>query len=466
MKQHPMTVALRKNVPAKTTTITLVDKSGFKAFAAGLPAATRRWLDTIGFVGAADRHVLLPDDAGHMAQVIAGVQDVADPFVLSALPGELPAGDYRLSSDGLQLDPSLAAMSWQLGTYAFDRYKPRRRAPAGLVIATSTAARRGLVMAQGIGLARDLINTPAEHMGPDELAGAVKALAKVHGAGFRQIVGEQLLKKNFPAIHAVGRASARAPRLIELHWGKPAHPLVSIVGKGVCFDSGGLDIKGADGMRLMKKDMGGAANALGLAAMVMALQLPVRLQLLIPAVENAISGNAYRPGDVIGTRAGLQIEIGNTDAEGRVILSDALAYAAEAAPALIIDLATLTGAARVALGPQLPALFCRDMATGRALVDLGLEHQDPLWHMPLWAPYKAGIESSVGDIVNTGRNTMAGAINAALFLEYFVPAHQHWLHVDLFGWSDTARPGRPIGGEAQGIRTLLAHLEQRFGAGR
>lgn len=466
MKQQHMTVALKKIIPAKTTAITLVDKSGFAAFAAGLPATTRRWLDAIGFTGSADRHVLLPDDQGGMAQVIAGIDDGHDPFVLSALPGELPPGDYRLSSEGLQVAPCMAAMSWQLGAYVFDRYKPRRRAPAGLLMPTSAAARRGLAMAQAVAMARDLINTPAEHMGPEELADAAKTLAKIHGAQFRQIVGEQLLKKNFPAIHAVGRASARAPRLIELQWGKPSHPRVSVVGKGVCFDSGGLDIKGADGMRLMKKDMGGAANALGLAAMVMALQLPVRLQLLIPAVENAISGNAYRPGDVIGTRAGLQIEIGNTDAEGRVILSDALAYAAESAPALIIDLATLTGAARVALGPQLPALFCRDMATGRALVDLGLEHQDPLWHMPLWAPYKAGIESSVGDIVNTGRNAMAGAINAALFLEYFVPAHQHWLHVDLFGWSDTARPGRPIGGEAQGIRTLLAYLEQRFGAGR
>jgi leucyl aminopeptidase len=466
LKQQPMSVALKKTVPAKTTAITLVDKSSFSSFAAQLSSKTRNWLDTIGFIGAADRHVLLPDDDGRMAQVIAGIIDVHDPFALSALPGELPPGDYRLSGEGLQLDPSVAAMSWQLGAYAFDRYKPRRRVPAGLMLPAGAAARRGLLMAQAVGLARDLINTPAEHMGPQELAEAAQTLAKLHGADFRQIVGEQLLKKNFPAIHAVGRASVRAPRLIELKWGKPSHPLVSIVGKGVCFDTGGLDIKGADGMRLMKKDMGGAASALGLAAMVMALKLPVRLQLLIPAVENAIAGNAYRPGDVIGTRAGLQIEIGNTDAEGRVILSDALAYAAESAPALIIDLATLTGAARVALGPQLPALFCRDMATGRALVDLGLEHQDPLWHMPLWAPYKAGIESSVGDIVNTGRNAMAGAINAALFLEFFVPAHQHWLHVDLFGWSDTARPGRPVGGEAQGIRTLLAYLEQRFGAGR
>ncbi len=459
-----MTVELKKTVPAKTTPITLVDKTSFTTMAGQLPAATRHWLDTVGFAGAADSHVLLPDTQGGLAQVLAGISHLGDPFVLSALPSALPPGQYALSGEGLVPDPAQAALSWQLGAYTFDRYKPRRRAPAELLLPSSGATRRGLAMAQAITMARDLINTPAEHMGPEDLADAAQALARQHGAKMRQVVGDQLLKKNFPAIHAVGRASTRAPRLIELHWGKPSHPLVSIVGKGVCFDSGGLDIKGADGMRLMKKDMGGAASALGLAAMVMALKLPIRLHLLIPAVENAIAGNAYRPGDVIRTRKGLQIEIGNTDAEGRVILCDALAYAAESSPELIIDLATLTGAARIALGPQLPALFCRAMDTARTLVDLGLDNEDPLWHMPLWGPYKGGIESSVGDIVNTGRNAMAGAINAALFLEYFVPPQQDWLHVDLFGWNDQARPGRPVGGEAQGIRTLLAYLEQRFAA--
>jgi len=290
----------------------------------------------------------------------------------------------------------------------------------------------------------------------------VKLVARQHGATFKQIVGDKLLTAGFPAIHAVGRAAVRAPRLIELNWGRPKDPKVVIVGKGVCFDSGGLDIKGADGMRLMKKDMGGAANALGLAQMVMALGLPVRLQLLIPAVENAIAGNAYRPGDVFKTRAGLHIEIGNTDAEGRVVLCDALAYGAEGRPALMIDLATLTGAARVALGAQLPALFCRRMELARALVDRGLALHDPLWHLPLWKPYHAGIESDVADLVNTGRNALAGAINAALFLEDFVPADLDWLHIDLFAWNDTARPGRPVGGEGQTLRTLLDYIETRF----
>ncbi len=457
-----MTVRLRKTVPAKAINITLVDLLSFPQLAERLPAQTRRWLGSVGFTGVADTHVLVPDDQGDLAQVLAGVSHVGDPYALSALPTGLPAGVYTLAGDGLMIEPSRAALSWQMGAYGFDRYKPRRRPPAELCLPASVSAQRGLIEAQAITLARDLINTPAEHMGPEELADAVSTLARQHGARVRQVVGNQLLKKNFPAIHAVGRASTRAPRLIEMLWGRPSNPLVSIVGKGVCFDSGGLDIKGADGMRLMKKDMGGAANALGLAAMVMALKLPIRLQLLVPAVENAIAGNAYRPGDVIRTRKGLHIEIGNTDAEGRVILSDALAYAAETAPQLIIDLATLTGAARVALGPQLPALFCRSMDTARALVDLGLVQGDPLWHMPLWGPYRAGIESTVGDIVNTGRNPMAGAINAALFLEHFVPQQQDWLHIDLFGWNDNARPGRPVGGEAQCMRTLLVYLEQRF----
>jgi leucyl aminopeptidase len=302
-------------------------------------------------------------------------------------------------------------------------------------------------------------------MGPAELAEAVRLVARQHGAKLKLVVGDALLKAGFPAIHAVGRAAdaARAPRLIELSWGNPKHPLLSLVGKGVCFDTGGLDLKSAEGMRLMKKDMGGAANALGLAQMVMTLKLPVRLQLLIPAVENAVAGNAYRPGDVLRTRSGLHIEIGNTDAEGRVILCDALAYAAESKPALLIDLATLTGAARTALGPALPALFCRDTALARELVDAGLALQDPLWHMPLWNDYHAGIESGVADIVNTGRNAMGGAISAALFLADFVPAQQPWLHIDLFAWNDQSRPGRPLGGEAQTLRTLLAHLEARFG---
>ncbi len=456
-----MTVLLKR--PVRTATpIHCVESAGLAAALRAAPAATRRWLKAVGFTGAPDTHALVPAADGGLLEVWAGVRAADHPWALAALPMALPPGRYRLADDGLAIDTQAAAMSWELGAYRFDLYKPAPREPAALMLASSPAAQRGLLLAAVIASTRDLVNTPAEHMGPQELAQAVALVAQQHGASFKQTVGDALLKANFPAIHAVGRAATRAPRLIELTWGDPKHPRLTLVGKGVCFDNGGLNIKGADGMRQMKKDMGGAANALGLAQLVMALKLPLQLQLLIPAVENAIAGNAYRPGDVFKTRNGLHIEIGNTDAEGRVILCDALAYGAEGRPDLMIDLATLTGAARVALGAQLPALFCRDTALARELVDSGLALHDPLWHLPLWRGYHGGIESDIADIVNTGRGALAGAINAAIFLEDFVPADLPWLHIDLFAWNDAARPGRPVGGEAQTLRTLLAYLERRY----
>ena len=457
-----MTVQLRKPL-AGAIPIHLTDKASFKACTQGLPAATRQWLATTGFGGAPDTHALVPDAQGRLAAVWAGVASVAHPYALAALPRALPEGRYRLGADGLKPDLHAAALSWELGTYVFDLYKAPRRAAAALQLAPSEVASRALLLATVIAATRDLVNTPAEHMGPAELSAAVQAVARAQGARFREVVGDALLKNGFPAVHAVGRASSRPPRLIELNWGSPRHRKLTLVGKGVCFDSGGLDLKPADGMRWMKKDMGGAAHALGLATLVMALKLPVNLQLLIPAVENAVSGNAFRPGDVIKTRKGLHIEIGNTDAEGRVILCDALAYAAERNPELVIDLATLTGAARVALGPQLPGLFCRRTELARELVDRGLALEDPLWHLPLWKGYHGLIESDIADIVNTGRGPMAGAVTAALFLEDFVPEGLDWVHIDLFAWNDAARPGRPVGGEAQTLRTLLAYLEDRFG---
>ena len=464
-----MTVRLGKTTgrKARSTPIFCIDREGFAAAAATLDPLAAGWLKTTGFNGSADTHALLPAADGGLAAVWAGVRSTSDPWALALLPKALPAGLYHLAEGGCAIDPLHAAFSWELGGYTFDTYKAAKREPAELTLPLSAAARRGLILASAVAATRDLVNTPAEHLGPAALAEAVRLVAGQHAASFKQTVGDALLKARFPAIHAVGRAAepSRAPRLIELTWGKPKHPLVTLVGKGVCFDTGGLDIKGAEGMRQMKKDMGGAANALGLAQMIMALKLPVRLQLLIAAVENSISGSAYRPGDVFKTRAGIHIEIGNTDAEGRVILCDALAYGAEAQPALMIDMATLTGAARVALGPQLPALFTRSMAQARELVDLGFALQDPLWHMPLWAPYHANIESDIADIVNTGRNGMAGAVTAALFLDDFVPTGQDWMHIDLFAWNDGNRPGRPQGGEAQTLRTLLAYLEKRFGAG-
>ncbi len=457
--------------------IHLTHKAGFVAQAAALDAPTRAWLQSTGFSGAPDTHALVPGADGRLAAVWAGVRDATDPWALAALPRALPVGEYHLagstpdaktdskSDAGIALDPTAAALSWELGCYVFDVYKKPKREAATLHLHRSSDAERGLLLAAAIGSTRDLVNTPAEHMGPAQLGQALQLVARQHGARFKETVGDKLLSAGFPAIHAVGRAAEqpqRAPRLLEMNWGQPQHPRLTLVGKGVCFDSGGLDIKGADGMRWMKKDMGGAANVIGLAQMIMALRLPVQLQVLIPAVENAISGNAFRPGDVFKTRAGLHIEIGNTDAEGRVILCDALAYAAEGKPDLLIDMATLTGAARVALGAQLPALFCRDMAMARELVDLGLTERDPLWHLPLWRDYHAEIESDIADIVNTGRGGLAGAITAALFLNDFVPEGLPWLHLDLFAWNATTRPGRPVGGEAQTLRTLLAWLERRY----
>ncbi|MDP2004092.1 MAG: leucyl aminopeptidase family protein [Rubrivivax sp.] len=460
-----MTVHLVKP-PRGSVPVHAVDRDHFAALTAGLDATARRWLQTVGFTGAPDTHALLPGADGSLQAVWAGVRDANHPWALAALPKALPAGRYHLGEQGLVLDAAAAALSWELGSYTFDLYKAARREPAQLYLPSTPEAQHALIVASAMASTRDLVNTPAEHLGPGALAEAVRMVAKQHGATFRQTVGDKLLAANFPAIHAVGRAAGadagRAPRLIELNWGKAKHPLLTLVGKGVCFDTGGLDIKGAEGMRQMKKDMGGAANALGLAQMVMALKLPVRLQLLIPAVENAIAGNAYRPGDVFKTRQGLHIEIGNTDAEGRVVLCDALAYGAEGQPDLMIDMATLTGAARVALGPQLPALFCRRMDQARDLVDRGLALHDPLWHMPLWADYHGGIESDIADIVNTGKGPMAGAVTAALFLADFVPEKIDWLHIDLFAWNSEARPGRPVGGEAQTLRTLLAWLEARY----
>jgi leucyl aminopeptidase len=310
---------------------------------------------------------------------------------------------------------------------------------------------------------RDLINTPAEEMGPAELALAAEQLAAEHGARCTVLVGDELLKNNYPMIHAVGRGSARAPRLIDIVWGDPKAPKLTLVGKGVCFDSGGLDLKTAQGMRMMKKDMGGSATVLGLASAIMDAGLPVRLRVLVPAVENFVSATSYRPLDVIRTRKGLTVEIGNTDAEGRLILCDALAEADSEHPALIIDMATLTGAARVALGPELPALFVNDDATATALLDAGSAENDPFWRMPLWKPYRKLIDSKVADLNNVSESGFAGAVIAALYLAEFVSPSTPWAHIDTYAWNATSRPGRPEGAEALGLRALYAAIQRRFG---
>ena len=385
-----------------------------------------------------------------------------DLWTLAHLPLALPVGSYRLETPLDPADATALALGWAIGSYQFTRYKAAARAPARLVLPDGADAAEVARLARAVALVRDLVNTPAEDLGPADLgAKAEEIFAPLVAAGaFRRVQGEALLAQNFPLIHAVGRAG-RTPELIDFSWGDPAHRRVTLVGKGVCFDTGGLDIKPPAGMLTMKKDMGGAAHALALAALIIDAKLPVRLRVLVPTVDNAIDGTAFRPLDIIRSRKGLTVEIGNTDAEGRLVLADALTLAEEDAPDLLIDFATLTGAARVALGPELPALFTNDDALAAALADSAAAVRDPLWRLPLWDGYKAELDSKVADTNNVSPSPHNGAITAALFLQKFVAPGRAWAHVDLFAWNAAARPGRPAGGEAMTIRAFYDLLKRR-----
>ena len=441
--------------------ISVLDASELEAWLAGREPRIRAWVASSVFEAKAGAVCPIPGAAGNVERILCGRDaDTPDIWRIAALPERLPPGDYALDSGA---DPAQAALGWMLGAYRFDRYKTaEKKAQPVLGLPEGIDRKRLIATAEAVFLARDLINTPAEDMKPSDLAAAAETVAGRHGAEFRVTVGDDLLERNYPAIHAVGRAAADAPRLIDMAWGDPDRPKVTLVGKGVCFDSGGLGIKPASGMKLMKKDMGGAATVLGLAGMIMVLKLPVRLRLLIPAVENAIAGNAYRPMDVIRTRSGTTVEIGHTDAEGRVILCDALADAAGEKPDLLLDVATLTGAARVALGTELPALFCNDDELAGDILAQGEAADDPLWRLPLWPGYRKRIEGDAGDITNAPEGPFGGAITAALFLERFVDGAARWAHIDTMGWNLTARPGRPKGGEALALRALFAAIEARY----
>ncbi len=397
---------------------------------------------------------LLPESEGRLSGVLVLVENEKSFWPVGQCPFVLPEGSYYLVNE----KPDYA-LAWGLGAYQFSRYKKPTRQPALLYWDKLDDV---VPLLEAIYLTRDLINTPTEDMGPDALASAVKSLAKECNARFHEIVGDALLKQNYPAIHAVGRAGSNEPRLIDFCWGDAKHPKITLVGKGVCFDTGGLDIKPSGNMLLMKKDMGGAAHVLGLARLIMKSNLKVCLRVLIPAVENSISSNAYRPGDVIKTRKGLTVEITNTDAEGRVILADALAEAVSEKPALIIDVATLTGAARVALGTELPAVFSNNHAWVHDAVQCGVEQQDEMWRMPLFAAYKESLTSPIADLNNCPADSYGGAITAALFLNAFVPDETPWMHFDLMAWNLRAKPGRPQGGEAMCLRALFSLLKQRF----
>jgi leucyl aminopeptidase len=442
--------------------IHLVNSSGFAAFAKELSGPQRAALAGQKFTGAGYQLGIVPDGDGWFA--VGGVKDPAalSSWCLAKLAEELPGGTYRLAA----ANPGAALHGWQTAQYRFTRYRSEKTPEGPRVLLTTEvkAIEPALAEARAVALVRDLVNTPAEDLGPAELEAEAARLAKTHGATLAVTKGEAL-EREYPMVHAVGRAAARshAPRVIHLAWGDDKHPVVAIVGKGVCFDSGGLDVKPASGMLLMKKDMGGAAHALALAGLIMGGGLKVRLHCLIPAVENAIAGNAFRPGDVLKSRKGLTVEIGNTDAEGRLILGDALTRACEETPELIIDFATLTGAARVAVGPDLPALFARHDATADALLAAGIAQDDPCWRLPLHASYAEWLKSDIADTNNAHSNGFAGASVAALFLDKFVADGIDWAHFDTFAWRPAAKPGRPKGGDALGLRASWHMLKARFG---
>jgi leucyl aminopeptidase len=446
----------------KARTIHLVDKESFAAWVKRRPAEDRALIEAHGFDGKSG-FVILP--RGGEFEVVSAVKkaDGLSPWCLAKLAGSLPEGTYKLAGG----EPGKASLGWLLSQHRFDQYRSRKEEPerGARVLVTSEPAKidETVRLAEATALVRDLVNTPAADLGPAQLEEAAREEADRAGVKLRIISGEELAE-GYPLIAAVGGAASpdRAPRLIELEWGKPSDPRIAIVGKGVCFDSGGLDLKPASGMRLMKKDMGGAAHALALARLIMTERLAVRLHLLIPAVENAVSGTAYRPGDIVRSRKGTFVEIDNTDAEGRLILADALAKAVEGEPELIVDFATLTGAARVALGPDLPAFFANSDDLAAAVEQVSRDVEDPIWRMPLWEPYEEMLKSDIADFANASNTPMAGCITAALFLKKFVPDRISWAHLDTYAWRDTAKPAQPKGGDALGLRAVYAMLAGRY----
>ncbi len=439
-----------------------LNRGHWRDWLAGQPPAVRTWIEATGFSAEAGSLCLLPGETGTLERVLFG-WDENDPWSWAQLPAKLPKATYRIDAPLAAPAADWAALAWALACYQFTRYLGRKRREWPSLVWPEAARREQVASAvEALCLVRDLVNTPSSDMGPEDLAQAAAELAVRRGARLRTIVGEALLEENYPLIHAVGRASPRLPRLLDLQWGDEQAPKVTLVGKGVCFDSGGLDLKTASGMKLMKKDMGGAAHVLGLATMIIAAGLPVRLRVLIPAVENSVSGNAFRPSDVLKTRKGLSVEVGNTDAEGRLILADALAEADREKPDLLIDLATLTGAARTALGPELPAMFTPDDDLAAAILAAAEEEHDPMWRLPLWKNYRRLLDSKVADINNASDSSYAGAITAALFLQEFVSPSTPWVHFDIFAWNPHSRPGRPEGGEAMAIRALYRMIARKY----
>ncbi|MFZ1815562.1 MAG: leucyl aminopeptidase family protein [Rhizobiaceae bacterium] len=424
-----------------------------------IPADALRWARASGYRARKGELCLVPGKEGIAGAIFSmGAKNAT--LEIGRLPRLLPKGEWKL--EGFKGDLELATLAWLLGAYRFDRYRIAKPSEARLVLPDGVDGAFVQAQAEAVYITRDLINLPTNDLGPAELEQAIRDLGGRFKAKVTATRGDALLTRRFPMVHAVGRASASEPRIVDLRWGKAEHPKVTLVGKGVCFDSGGLNIKPGDSMALMKKDMGGAAHVLGLASMIMSARLPVRLRVIVPAVENSISANAFRPGDILQSRKGLTVEIGNTDAEGRLILGDALAWADEESPELLIDMATLTGAARVALGPDLPAIFTDDDSLAADLQKAGGQSSDPMWRLPLWQGYKAGLSSQVADLSHIGKGPMAGSITAALFLQHFVEKAQAWVHFDVYAWTASEKPSCPIGGEAQAIRAIYQVLKARY----
>jgi leucyl aminopeptidase len=463
IKEHRMLVHCQSLEEAAP--LWFVTKQSWPKISAGLPSPAQAFASACSFEPAPGRHLILPNSKGGIASVIFGLEAedarVRDPFLPGQLAAVLPAGVYRFANS--PYDAALTALAWELSSYRFGRYKANSSGSPKLCVPDGVDATRIERITGGVTLGRDLINRPANDMDPEALEEAVLGLARRYGTKAAVIPGDRLIQANLPLIHAVGRASAAPPRLAEFSFGDEADPKVTVVGKGVCFDSGGLDIKPESAMKLMKKDMGGAAAALALAFMIMDAGLPVRLRVIIPIVENAISGSAMRPGDIYKSRKGLTVEIGNTDAEGRLILADALALADEEAPDLLFDFATLTGAARVALGPDLPPFYTTDDALAAKIERIGAAVQDPVWRLPLWERYDKFLESQVADLNNISGTPFAGSITAALFLRRFVERAKSWAHFDIYAWNQKVAPGRPEGAEVQVARLLFDLIAEQFG---
>ncbi len=457
---------LKKKLPSSIP-VTPLNAEELAVWLAKEPAKIQAWVKNSGFTAASGAVLNIPDDKGNVSRVLFGAGKDDSLYTYADLPAKLPKNDggYFIDKPMTKERATQAALGWALGSYQFTAYKSAGKKDLASLVWPDNADKKGVKStAEAVFLVRDLVNTPANDLGPEEIADAAEKLVKsFNKASIKVIVGEELLKKNYPAIYEVGKGSPREPRLIDIRWGKEKHPLVTLVGKGVAFDTGGLNLKPGNSMYLMKKDMGGAAHVLGLAHMIMSENLPVRLRVLIPAVENSMDGNSFRPSDVIKTRKGISVEVGDTDAEGRLVLCDALAEACSEKPDLLIDFATLTGAARVALGPDLPAMFSNDKKTALALLDASERTQDPLWQLPLWQPYKDMLNSKIADTNNVG-GSFGGAITAALYLEKFVDKEVPWVHIDTYAWNPSSKPGKPEGGEALGMRATFDMIKEKFGA--